>query len=270
LTYGTESHAEALSYFPEMEDYNVGPEKYLELIRQAKKTVKVPVIGSLNGVSAGGWTRYAKLIQDAGADAIELNVYYIPTNPDLSGAEVEKMYIDVLQSVKKSVKVPVAIKISPYFSSTANIVKRLADAGADGVVMFNRFYQPEIDLENLEVVPNLALSTSGALRTPLRWVAILHGRVKTDFAITSGVHNHEDVLKAVMAGASAVQMASELLVNGTRRMNEILDEMVKWMEKFEYESLNQMKGSMSQKNVAQPAAFERANYMKALQSFTRV
>jgi dihydroorotate dehydrogenase (fumarate) len=267
LTYGAETFAEALSYYPDLESYNVGPDEYLDLIRQAKASTGIPIIGSLNGVSAGGWTRHAKLIEEAGADALELNIYYIPTDPLMSGAQVEEMYLDVLREVKKSVGIPVAVKTGPYFSSMACMARRLAEAGANGLVLFNRFYQPDLDLLNLEVVPQLVLSTSNSLRLPLRWVAILYGRVSTDFAVTSGVHTHEDVLKALMAGANVAQMASELLRNGLGRIGEILDGMTRWMEEFEYESVAQMRGSMSQRHCAEPAAFERADYMKVLDSW---
>lgn len=267
LSYGAESFAEALSYFPEMERYNVGPDEYLELLRRAKETVDIPVIGSLNGVSSGGWTRYARQMQQAGADAIELNVYYLPTNPDVTGAEVEQMYVDVLRDVRQSVEVPVAVKIGPFFSSMAHMARRLAEAGADALVLFNRFYQPDFDLEALEVTPRLVLSNSHELRLPLHWVAILYGRVSVDFAITSGVHDHIDVLKAMMAGANVAMMASELLANGVSRIGEVLAEMTRWMQEHEYQSVAQMRGSMSQRHVAEPAAFERANYMKVLDSF---
>ncbi len=267
LTYGVQSQAEALSYFPELESYNIGPEGYLNLIRDAKKAVKIPVIASLNGISSGGWTRYARLMETAGADALELNIYFVPANADVPGTEIEKMYLDVLQSVRQKVKIPVSVKIGPYFSSPANMAKRLVDAGASGLVLFNRFYQPDFDLENLEVVPNLVLSGPYALRLPLRWTAILYGRLKTDLAVTSGVHRHEDVLKTMMAGANVAQMASELLRSGLGRIREILTGMNDWMEEHEYVSVSQMRGSMSQKHVAEPAVFERANYMKVLQSF---
>jgi dihydroorotate dehydrogenase (fumarate) len=267
LSHGTYSFAEALSYFPDMHTYNVGPEGYLDQIRKAKEAVEIPVIGSLNGVSAGGWTKYARLIEAAGADALELNVYYVATDPDLSGAAVEQMYIDVLRQVKESVSIPIAVKLSPYFSSMANMAKRLAEAGADGLVLFNRFYQPDLDLEQLKVVPHLVLSNSNELRLPLRWTAILHGLIPVDIAVTSGVHTHEDVLKAMMAGARVAQTASELLRMGPGRISEILSDMERWMDEHEYESIAQMQGSMSQKNVTEPAAFERANYMKVLNSF---
>jgi dihydroorotate dehydrogenase (fumarate) len=267
LSYGTESFAEALNYFPEMESYNTGPEGYLNLISQAKEAVDIPIIASLNGVSRGGWTHYARLMEQAGADALELNIYYIPTDPGLSGSTVEQMYVDVVRDVRASILLQLAVKVSPYFSSTAHMASRLATAGGDGLVLFNRFYQPDFDLQKLEVVPHLVLSNSNELRLPLRWVAILYGCIPVDFAITSGVHTSEDVLKAVMAGANVAMMASELLANGVRRIPVILDEIRLWMEQYEYESVAQMRGSMSQRHVAEPAAFERANYMKTLHSF---
>ncbi|NLC55489.1 MAG: dihydroorotate dehydrogenase-like protein [Armatimonadetes bacterium] len=267
LTYGTESYAEALTYFPEAASYHVGPDDYLETIRKAKEAVAIPVIASLNGVSSGGWTRYARLMEQAGADGLELNIYYIPTDPLLSGAQVEQMHLDVLHDVRRSVRIPVAVKVGSYFSATAYMARRFAEAGANALVLFNRFYQPDIDLESLEVTPALTYSTSAAMRLPLRWVAILHGRVPIDLAITNGVHTCEDVLKAMMAGANVVQMAAELIQNGLGRINAITAAMVRWMEAHEYESVAQMRGSMSQKNAAEPAAFERANYMKVLQSW---
>jgi dihydroorotate dehydrogenase (fumarate) len=267
LTSGTHSYAESLSYFPEMQGYNVWPDAYMNLIRRAKDAVDIPIIGSLNGVSAGGWTDYATLMEEAGADAIELNVYYIPTDQDLSGYEVENIYLEILREVKRSVSLPVALKLSPYFSSTANMAKRLVEEGANGLVLFNRFYQPDIDLETLKVEPRLVLSNSSELRLPLRWVAILYGRLLADLAITTGIHTSQDVLKALMAGAKVTMMASELLQNGIRRINVILDEMRHWMEEHEYESVAQMIGSMSQQHCAEPAAFERANYMKMLASY---
>lgn len=267
LTTGTNSYAESLNYFPEMEGYNVWPDEYMNLIRRAKEAVDIPIIGSLNGVSAGGWTDYAILMEEAGADAIELNVYYIPTSTDLDGREVENMYVEILREVKQAVTVPVAVKLSPYFSSTANMAKRLVEEGANGLVLFNRFYQPDIDLETLEVVPRLVLSNSNELRLPLRWVAILYGRLLADLAITTGIHTSGDVLKGLMAGARVTMMASELLQNGIRRIKIILDEIRQWMEEHQYESVAQMTGSMSQQHCAEPAAFERANYMKMLASY---
>jgi dihydroorotate dehydrogenase (fumarate) len=270
LSYGIDSFAEALNYFPDMETYKVGPDEYLNLINKAKSVTTIPIIGSLNGVSSGGWIDYAKKIEQAGADALELNIYYIPTDIGLTGAEVEQMYIDVVRDVKGSVSIPVAVKMSPYFSSTANMAAKMVDAGADALVMFNRFYQPDFDLDELEVVPRVSLSSAStphALRLPLRWIAILHGHLEVDFALTSGVHTHQDVLKGLMAGANVTMMASELLRNGVDRIGEVLADVKLWMEEHEYESVEQMQGSMSQKSVAEPAAFERANYMKVLQSW---
>ena len=267
LSYGTESYAEALQYFPEMRSYNVGPEGYLDRIRQAKEAVSIPIIGSLNGVSFGGWTEYAREIEAAGADALELNVYFLPTDPRRTGYDVEQMYLNVVREVRTRVRIPVAVKLSPYFSAMANMAMRLAEAGADALVLFNRFYQPDFDLEQLKVVPNLVLSGSHELRLPLRWVALLYGRIPVDFAVTSGVHTHLDVLKALMAGANVTMMASELLQNGTGRIRTILNDLEAWMEEHEYASVGQMRGSMSQQHVAEPAAFERANYMKVLQSW---
>ena len=267
LEYGTESFGEALSYFPVLESYKNGPEEYLEMVAAAKKAVGVPIIGSLNGVSTGGWIDYARKIEEAGADALELNVYYIPTEPKLTGAEVEQMYIEVVSDVKKSVSIPVSVKIGPFFSALANVAQRLADAGADALVLFNRFYQPDIDLENLQVVPHLVLSNSNELRLPLRWVAILYGRIPVDFGITTGIHTHEDVLKGLMAGANVTMITSEILKKGTGRIGDLLRDLISWMDEHEYESVKQLLGSMSQKNCAEPAAFERANYMKVLQSW---
>jgi dihydroorotate dehydrogenase (fumarate) len=267
LSYGAESYAEALDYFPEMDSYNVGPHDYLELIRKAKASVSIPIIGSLNGVSTGGWVEHARMIEEAGADALELNIYYSPTDPAMSGADVEQMYLNVVSDVKANIQIPLAVKLGPFFSSFANMAARLTQAGADGLVVFNRFYQPDFDLERLEVVPNLVLSSGWEMRLPLRWVSILSGRVPVDFAITSGVHNYEDVLKGVLAGAKVTMMASELLRHGVGRIGVVVQELERWLEEHEYESVRQAQGSMSQRNVAEPAAFERANYMKVLQSW---
>jgi len=267
LTQGVESYSEALSYFPEAIDYKTGPVEYLEHIQKAKRLLDIPVIASLNGVSTGGWVKYAQQIEEAGADALELNVYYIPTDPNLTGSEVEQIYMDVLMDVKTAVSIPIAMKLNPYFSSVANMARRLADGGADGLVLFNRFYPPDLDLANLEVVPNLKLSTSTELRLPLRWIAILYGRVNTDLALTTGVHTVTDVLKSVAAGASITMLASELLRNGINRLKVLHMGMEEWLVENEYESLAQLQGSLSQINCAEPAAFERANYMRVLNSF---
>lgn len=270
LRHNTDTYSEAQSYFPEMETYNVGPEKYLELIRKSKEAVQIPIIGSLNGISSGGWTGYAAQIEEAGADALELNVYYIPTDIEANSEEVEAVYTDILREVRDVVSIPVAMKLSPYFSSTPHIAQRFAQWGADALVLFNRFYQPDFDLEKLEVVPRLVLSGSHELRLPLTWVAILHGRIPVDFAITTGIHTYEDVLKALMAGAKVTMMASELLQNGIGRIGQVLGQMRNWMEVHEYHSVTQMIGSMSQQHVTEPAAFERANYMKMLDSYRPV
>ena len=239
MTNGTESFAEALSYFPQQEEYNRGPEEYLEHIRRIKETVSIPVIGSLNGISKSGWMKYAKLIQDAGADGLELNVYQVAADIGKDGTSIEEMYIRDLKAIKQNISIPVAMKLSPYFSSTANMAKKLDDAGADALVLFNRFYQPDFDLENLEVVPNLTLSSSWELKLPLRWIAILFGKIEASLAATTGVHDHIDVLKVMMAGGDVANLCSELLQSGVSRIKEILDELEKWMEKNEYESILQ-------------------------------
>lgn len=267
MKQGTESFAEALTYFPEPEEFHLGPEEYLNLIRKAKQSVKIPIIASLNGTSIGGWTDFAKKMEQAGADALELNVYYIPTDADLSAGEVEETYLDILKAVKSAVSVPVAIKLSPYFSNMANMAKRLDGAGANALVLFNRFYQPDIDLETLEVRPNVLLSTPHAMRLPLTWTGILHGTIKADLAATGGIYTALDVMKMLLAGASVTLLCSVLLKCGIREIKTIEQSMVKWMEAQEYESVTQLLGSVSQKNCSDPSAFERAQYMRALQSY---
>lgn len=267
LSFGTDSFAESLTYFPNMGDYNLGPEDYVELLHKAKQSLEIPIIASLNGISAGGWINYATKLQEAGADAIELNVYYIPADPNIRGKEVEDRYSDVLRTVKEAVTIPVAMKLSPFFSNFAHIAQQLDHAGANGFVLFNRFYQPDIDLELLEVIPNVLLSTPQSKRLPMRWIAILYGRVKASLGATSGIHTHEDVLKMIMAGADVTMMCSALLKNGPQHITKVLQDLQHWMSEHEYVSLQQMKGSMSQRNVADPSTFERANYMKSLQSF---
>lgn len=269
LERGTNSFAESLSYFPDMEYTMLGPEPYLEHLQRIKQAVDIPVIGSLNGVSSGGWLDYAHKIEQAGADALELNIYALPTDIALSATELEDSYIQLVRDVRAKVKLPLAVKLSPFFTSLPHIANRFAEAGADGLVLFNRFYQPDFDLQEMEVVPNLELSTSHELRLPLRWIAILYGRIATDFALTSGVHTAQDVLKAMMAGANVAMMASTLLHNGPGRLMHILNDMQEWMEEHEYESIRQMRGSMSQRAVADPTAYERANYMKALNTFNQ-
>ncbi len=267
LTRGTHSYAEALSYFPQAPEYHTGPEEYLEHLRKAKQALSIPVIASLNGVSSGGWVAYARDIEQAGADALEINVYFVPTDPDLTGSAVEDMYAELVAQVTRTVKIPVAVKLSPFFSSLPNVARRLVRVGARGLILFNRFYQPDLDIEKLEVVPHLVLSDSDELRLPLRWVAILYGRVGADLALTSGVHTAEDALKALMAGAAVAMLASELLHGGIQRMAEILRDMEQWLAAHEYESVDQLQGSLSQIKCPAPAAFERANYMKVLGSY---
>jgi dihydroorotate dehydrogenase (fumarate) len=267
LTHGVESYAEALSYFPEAAEYHSTPEEYLNHLSWAKASLDIPVIASLNGVSTGGWIRYAEEMEEAGADALELNIYYLPTDPSLTGSEVEQIYLNVLRDVKSAVAIPITMKLSPYFSSIANMANQLAQNGADGLVLFNRFYQPDLDPEQLEVVPDLVLSSSVELRLPLRWIAILYGRVQADLALTTGVHVVEDVLKAMMAGANITMLASELMKNGVHRISELLVDLENWLTEHEYESIQQMQGSLSQINCAEPAAFERANYMRILNSY---
>jgi dihydroorotate dehydrogenase (fumarate) len=268
MTHGTYSYAEALTYFPEPDVLHLGPEKYLERIQRAKAAVSIPVIASLNGSTIGGWTKFAKKMQEAGADAIELNVYSIPTDMDMVGAQVEQSVLDILSAVKSAVTLPVAIKLSPYFSNMANMAKRLDEAGADGLVLFNRFYQPDIDLETLEVKPNLILSTPHAQRLPMRWIAILYGRVKASLAATSGIHTAEDVVKMILVGASVTMMAAALLKHGINHLREVETGVRRWMEEHEYESVTQMRGAVSQINCEDPSAFERAQYMKALTHYT--
>ena len=267
LNRGSESFAEALSYLPDGGLYGITPEKYLNQVAGLKKALKIPVIGSLNGVSKGGWTNYARKIEEAGADALELNLYFIPTDMDMTSNDIEDMQVELVAEVKSAIKIPLAVKISPFVTSIPNFVKRLVEAGADGLVLFNRFYQPDFDLDELEIVHSLDLSTSAELRLPLRWISILHGKVNTDFALTSGIHTHKDVLKAMMCGAKVAMMASGLLHNGEQVVGPILSELEAWMQEREYESVQQMQGSMNQKSVKEPAAFERANYMKVLGSF---
>ncbi|RIK72289.1 dihydroorotate dehydrogenase-like protein [candidate division KSB1 bacterium] len=267
LTYGTESFPEALTYFPQPQEFHLGPEGYLNHIRRAKQAVDIPIIASLNGSTVGGWIDFARLIEEAGADALELNVYHIPSDMTVSGAEIEQRYVEVLKAVKAAVKIPVAIKLSPFFSNFANMAKRFDEAGANGLVLFNRFYQPDIDLETLEIRPNVLLSTPQALRLPLTWIGILSGRLKADLAATSGVHDATDVIKMLMVGANVTMMAAALLRYGIEHLRRVEQNLQAWMEEHEYESVQQMQGSMSQKNSADPSAFERAQYMKALQSY---
>ena len=267
LSVGSEISPEVTSYYPQAGNFILSPEVYIGAVNKTKKAVKIPVIGSLNGTSTGGWIKYARKIEGAGADALELNLYYLPTDPNLTSSELEDNYVTLVGDICKSIKIPVAVKLSPFLTAIPNIANRLTNAGAKGLVLFNRFYQPDIDLETLEIVPNLVLSNSNDLRLPLRWIAILYGRIQADLAITSGVHTSDDVIKSMMAGASAAMVTSELLQNGFGRVSEILADIKSWMVDHEYTSIHQMKGSLSQKTVKEPAAFERANYMKILNSY---
>jgi dihydroorotate dehydrogenase (fumarate) len=267
LSSGAESYAESLSYFPDLSNYNMGPDGYLEQVRKAKAAVKIPIIASLNGTSSGGWIRYAKKMEEAGADALELNIYTIPTSLDITSEQVEESHAKLVSEVKAGVGIPVAVKVGPYFTAMANFAKRMEQAGANGLVLFNRFYQPDFDLEALEIVPSLQLSNSYELLARLHWVAILWGRVKTDLAITGGVHTSYDVLKSMMAGAQVVEMASALLKRGIDYLKTVQTELGTWMEEHEYESIRQMQGSMSQRSVADPNSFLRANYLKVLSSY---
>ena len=267
LSSGIET-AEAQNYFPDMTAYNVGPEGYLKHIGTVKQFVKVPVIASLNGVSLGGWLRYAKLMEEAGADGVELNFYDIPSDPELPGSVVEQRYVDIVADVKSRVNIPIAVKIGPYFSSIPDMVRRFDQAGAAAVVIFNRFYQPDFDLEALDVVPHLELSTRQELLLRLHWAALLYGNVDCDIAITGGVHTAEDVVKSMMAGASVAMTTSALLLNGVGHMRRLIYDVQDWLIKHEYESIAQMQGAMSARRVIDPTAFERANYMRVLGSYT--
>jgi dihydroorotate dehydrogenase (fumarate) len=273
LSQGTESFAEALTFFPDLaaqgdlNQYSIGPDDYVENLHNLKQAVDIPIIGSLNGVTNGGWIEYAQKIETAGADALELNIYNLSTDPEISCLEIENEYLDLVRAIRDSIDIPIAVKLSPFFTNLTNFARNLVEAGANGLVLFNRFYQPDLDLEELEVVPRLVLSSSQELRLPLRWIAILYGRIAADLALTTGIHTTEDVLKATMAGASASMTTSSILKYGIEHVLEILEGLEFWMEEHEYESINQMKGSMSQQAVAEPAAFERANYIKVLSSF---
>ncbi|MCC6475632.1 dihydroorotate dehydrogenase-like protein [bacterium] len=267
---GSESFAEATSYFPSPEKFILGPEEYLSLISKAKESCSVPVIPSLNGIAPGSWAKYARFFEEAGAPAIELNIYYVATDPFADSAKLEENYLEIIREVRSHVNIPLAVKVSPFFTTFASMARRCVEAGADGLVLFNRFYQPDLDLEQLEVKPHVELSTSFAMRLPLRWVAILYGRVPCDFATTSGVHSGEDAVKLIMAGANTVMMCSALYKNGLGHVNAVLKDMKGWMEVNEYDSVDMMRGTMSQVSVANPDAYERANYMKTLQSFRMV
>jgi dihydroorotate dehydrogenase (fumarate) len=267
LGAGTESFPESLTYLPELNWYNRGPDGYLEHLYRVKRAVQLPVIASLNGASAGGWTKYARKMEQAGADALELNIYFVAANPEMTSTEVERTYCELVREVTSSVKIPVAVKVSPYFTAMANMAGRLEHAGAKALVLFNRFYQPDFDLEKLEVEPRLSLSNPYELLLRLHWVAILYDHVNADLAVTGGVHSAEDVLKAMMAGARVAMMTSALLKHGIEHVAHVLGDLGGWMEEHEYESIRQMQGSMSMRSVANPSAFERANYMRVLSDY---
>lgn len=267
MEMGSGAHAEACAYFPELDDYNTGPRAYLDHLEAARTTLGIPVIASLNGSSAGGWVRYARLMEEAGAHAIELNAHVVPTNPQVSGAEVEARYLELVAAVRRAIRVPLAVKIGPYFSSLPDMARRLVAAGADGLVLFNRFLEPDIDLESLAVVPTLHRSTPEELRLPLRWIAVLRGRVECSLAATTGVHRAEDALKLLLAGADVTMMASALLQHGPGRLAEVRDGIAAWLAEREYESVAQMRGSVSQRATPNPQDYERANYMRALTGY---
>jgi len=267
MEQGTYSYAESLTYFPPLKEFRRGPKEYVEHIRKACEAVDIPIIASLNGISPGGWTGYARQFQDAGAAAVELNIYYVPTKSQMTGEDVEQLHLSIVEEVKQHVTVPVAVKLSPFFSSLPNIATRLDAAGANALVLFNRFYQPDLDIETLEACPRLVLSTSDEMRLPLRWIAILYGNIKASLALTTGIHTAEDVLKAVMAGADVANVCSVLLQEGVDKIGRLLRGVTTWMEEHEYQSIREMKGTLSLQSVPDPAAFERANYMKVLKSY---
>jgi len=266
LERGTEQFYEAITYFPPLETYRREPDDYVEHIRRAKAAVQMPVIASLNGITPGGWVTYARHFEEAGADAVELNVYFIPTSVHQMSYDVEDLYVRILRRVKEEIHIPVAMKLSPYFSALPHVASMLDAEGADALVLFNRFYQPDLDIEELTVRPNLNLSRSAEMRLPLRWIAILYGHLDASLALTTGIHTHEDAIKAMMAGADVAHVCSLLLKEGIGKIGDLVNGMTLWMEEHEYESIEQMKGSLSQKSVAEPMAFERANYMKTLLS----
>jgi dihydroorotate dehydrogenase (fumarate) len=270
LSAGTESSPESISYFPQATEFHTGPDGYLNHIRKAKQAVGLPIIASLNGSTIGGWTKFAGEIERAGADAIECNIYHIPTDPTLSAADIEKVYLDVVSTVKATVTIPVAVKLSPYFSNLANMARRLDDAGADALVLFNRFYQPDIDLEELEIKPNVLLSTPQALRLPMTWIGILYGHIRCSLAGTGGVHSAEDAVKLLMVGANVTMLCSSLMRHGVNHLRHVDRELREWMEAHEYESVAQMQGSMSQVRCPDPGAFERAQYMRAVKGMQHI
>jgi dihydroorotate dehydrogenase (fumarate) len=270
LNAGTESFAESITYFPQASEFHTGPEGYLKHIRKAKASVTIPIIASLNGATLGGWTKFAAEIENAGADAIECNIYSIPTDASLTAADIEKNYLEIVQAVRETVRIPVAVKLSPFFSNLANMAQRLDRAGADALVLFNRFYQPDINLEELEIQPNVLLSTPQSLRLPLTWIGILFGKLKANLAATGGVHSAEDVVKLLMVGADVTMLCSSLMRHGVNHLRHVERELREWMEEHEYESVKQMQGSMSQQRCPDPGAFERAQYMRAVKGMQHI
>lgn len=267
LDFGTHSFAEAMTYLPDTGRYSMGPEKYVEHLHKVKQAVNIPVIGSLNGISSGGWIEYAKKIEQAGADALELNIYYLSIDPQRTSEELENAYETLVRDIRRQIGIPLAVKLSPFFTGMANVAQKLVDAGANGLVLFNRFYQPDFDLDALEIVPNLVLSTPAELRLPLRWIGLLYGQIQTDFALTSGVHSANDMLKGLMAGANVTMTASALLHDGIGHAVQMLADLRAWLEEHEYESVQQLRGSMSAQAMGSPHGFARANYMKVLSSY---
>lgn len=267
LLQGTESYAEALTYFPEIKDFKFAPDEYIDLLTQIKSDSEIPIIGSLNGVSDGGWIKYAQKIEEAGADALELNIYYIPTDLSINSEKIEENYVNLVKSVKQKIRIPLAVKLSPYFTSTPNLLKKIEEAGADAFVIFNRFYQPDIDIENLEITKNLVLSSSDELRLRLRWTAIMYGKIKPDIAITGGIHTSPDVIKSIMAGTKVSMMTSALIKNGISHIEKVLSDVTEWLSKNDYKSIKSIQGLMSQEKILEPSAYERANYMKILGSY---
>ena len=267
LNEGTESFAESLSYLPQPVEFRFGPQEYLDHLARAKQALGIPVIASLNGCTPGGWSRFARQLEQAGADSIELNIYYVPADLALSGPEVEARYLEIVRDVRRSVSLPLAVKLSPFFSAPGHMAKRLVQAGADGLVLFNRFYQPDVDLDELDVRPRIHLSTPQTMRLPMRWIAILHGRIEASLAATGGVHTHEDVLKMLLVGADATMLCSALLKHGIGHLGRVKADLIRWMEEHEFSSVSMLKGSLSQKSCPQPDDYERANYTKALTGY---
>lgn len=270
LAHGTESYPEATSYFPGQETFHVGSEAYLNHIRRAKEIVDIPIIASLNSSTVGSWGNYARKIEQAGADGLELNIYYVPADISITGEQIEQTYVDIVRTVTSSVNLPVSVKLSPFFSNMANMAKRLSDAGANGLVLFNRFYQPDIDLETLEVEPNLLLSTSREIRLPMRWIAILYHTIPVDFAATGGIHTAHDVIKMMLVGANVTMLVSVLLSHGIEQLQKIEKDIVEWLQVKEYDSIAQLQGSLSQVNCPDPSVFERVQYLKAIQTYQPV